>query len=183
MAAINTGIPIHNNLNVKALDLSKLETFKVSEAPEDFYKNYMQGQERFLESLHTTLPDISNNPTYAGYAQVEVDGKVVAKIDNHGGVESSNSTYAKIKQAIEDADRHAQTLQGPKLAQARAEKIAEALGGEVIKLPSALTQLQFNGIPQPSAEIDYEALYNDPMYEQLQKTKASRTLFLAQTFA
>lgn len=71
---------------------------------------------------------------------------------------------------------------GPVLAQARADRIAELLGGEVAKSSTALTQSQFAVIPQPKTDFGTQALIKEPAFEQLQKIKEAKTLFLAQQF-
>ncbi len=148
--------------------------------PEELYQRFVGAQEKFLEGRHSQSADTSQNPAYKEYATVRVNGKVVAEIDNHGWVKTSNSLGGKIHQLF---SHETNGLNGPLLAQERAEKIAALLGGTVEISSAALTQAQFNATPQPGSSIDYDALKEDPAYEQLQKTKQARTLFLAQQMA
>lgn len=177
MTSINTGIPVNS---VNAIDLSNVKMFKVSEADPKLYKQMVESQERFLESRHTTRPDVSNHPHTKPYATIEVGGKTVATIYNSGGVSSSNALGAKIHNLLSKSDSN---LTGPEGAQERAEKLAEALGGRVVQSSTAITQVEFYANPYPIGEIDYAAMHKDPMYQQLQKTKQARTEFLAQQFA
>lgn len=166
---------------IKPLDTSKLKALHVSELPDEQFQQLIKAQETFLKLKYTKAPDTSNNPTYKPYAEIIVDGKAVAKIDNHGWTETSNALGARLQNGLPaEADG---IISGPKLAQARAEYIAEQLGGEVEIADTALTQLQFNAIPQPELKVDIEALKNDPAYEQLQKTIQARTEFQAQQIA
>ena len=180
MNTIQSGISIHDP-NVKTIDLSTFKSFKVSEAGTELYQRLVDVQEKILENLYTSQPDVSGHPLYKPYATIEVDGKTVATISNSGGVTSSNSSGHKIQKILEqEGDTN---LSGPDGAQERAAKIAEQLGGTVEKSSTAITQEEFNANPHPAGTIDYGAMHEDPMYEQLQKTKQARTLFLAQKFA
>ena len=172
-----------NDPNVKMLDTSKLKTSHVSELPEEEYNSFLNDLETFLEARYREPADTSGNAAYKSYANVEANGEVVAKIDNHGFVETSNALGSQIRKLIEQADQEASVKEGPLLAQARAEHIAAALGGTVVKSSTALTQSQFNATPQPTSTVDYEAMKNDPAYQQLQKLKQARTAFLTQQLA
>lgn len=178
MPSIQAGISI-NEPHVKALDMSKMKMLHVSEASEEQYKNYVHSQEKVLKSQYTERPDVSDHPLYKPYATVQVDGKTVATLYNSGGVSSSNAIGAKIQGLFANEDTN---LSGPAGAQDRAEKIAELLGGTVEKSSTAITQARFRADPHPEGTVNYSAMHEDPMYEQLQKTKQARTLFLAQQF-
>lgn len=169
-----------NDANVKALDVTALNKFKLSEAPEDLYNRVLEAQKSFLEHRYTEHPDLSDNPAYQNYATIEVNGKVVAEIDNHGFTKTSNALGNKLGDLFSDGENG---LSGPKLAQYRAEKIAELLGGDIVKSSTALTQTQFNAVPEPERIIDYEAMSHDPMYTQLEKLEEARTMFLAQQYS
>lgn len=179
MTSIQAGIAL-NDPNLRALDMSKLKLISISEASEENYQRFIDAQEKFLEARHSQAADTSKNPTYKEYATVTVNGRVVAEIDNHGWVKTSNSMGGNIQQLFAD---ESDGLIGPGLAQQRAEKIADLLGGTVQKSTTAMSQTQFNSTPQPRSTIDYQALKEDQAYEQLQKTKQARTLFLTQQMA
>lgn len=178
MTSIETRYPI-NQPGVQMLDLNKAKLFKTQEAPEGTYQRFIGEQREALKAAFNQVPDTSGNPTYEPYATVKVGGKVVAEIDNHGFVQTSNGVGEKIAGLI-PGEVNGQT--GPVLAQARAERIAELLGGEVAKSSTALAQSQFMAVPQPAAGLGVQALIKEPAFEQLQKIKEAKTLFLAQQF-
>ena len=179
MTSIQAGISIFDP-RVKEIDTSTLPRFNLAEADEALYQQFIDSEERFLTSRYTLIPDTSKDPAYQNYATVEVDGEVVARIDNHGYVSSTNAAAGRFSGEIPN-DVNGQN--GPILAEVRAAKIAELLGGEVIKSSTALTQAQFKKAPELQLSVDYKAMMADPAYQQLQKTKEARTLFLAQQMA
>ena len=164
-----------------------LKPVNIAELPEDAYQTYMDGEERRLEAnaryLENQYTDTSwtesveaslkafppeDNPATQTYATVVVDGEVVATIDNQGVVSSDEELGAKLRDILSD---EVNGTNGPDLAQARAEQIADLLGGEIVKADTAITQTEFEALP--SAEelqqsVDYEAMKKDPMFEQLQ---------------
>ncbi len=169
------GTPLINP-DVTLANYNKVKVLRVSEAPEQVYKKFIMTQEKFLELRHSSTPDTSSNPAYQEYAKVKVNGKVVTKIDNHGWTETSNALSGNMLKGLPDSVNGNKA--GPVLAQARAEYIAELLGGEVVKSSTALTQSQFGDTPRPKTEVDFKSLRNDPLYEQLQQIKLARTSFL-----
>jgi hypothetical protein len=177
MSILQSGIPVSS---LRVLDGVKLTPVKISEADEETYQRLVGVQEQLLAFRHRKATDLSDNPAYASYATVRVGGKVVAEIDNNGFVTSSNPLGSRITNALSQVD---DAGQGPGLAQARTDLIAKLLGGTVEKASTALTHSQFDAIPKPNAAVDYDAMRQDPLYEQLQKTKQARTLFLAQQLA
>lgn len=162
---------------VKALDMSKLKRHHVSELPEEQYERFMEAQESFLEHRYSQMPDTSSNPTYKEYASVQVNGEVVATIDNHGWVASSNAVGAMLRDGLPDSANWINS--GPALAQARAVYIADLMGGEVGTAPTAMTQNAFNGTPQPKVIVDVQAMMQDPMYDSLQKLQQQRMAYLS----
>lgn len=106
------------------IDLSQFKLQKLS--PE-----HIAQQQRFLEALKVQ----SAAPLETDYAKVKADGKVIATISNSGFVTSSNALGGQLLNILQDDDSA-----GPALAQRRAEQIASAFGGEVVKSPSALSQ-------------------------------------------
>lgn len=179
MTSISSPISL-SNPNVRQIDTSKMQMKHVSELNEGSYQNYVKGTERLLEAQYGQTSDVSGHPAHQNYADVVVNGKVVAKVDNHGFVESSNAIGARVQGAITQADKAFGSQNGPMLAQARAEKIAEQMGGEVVKSSTALSQGQFQALPEVRVNTDRAAMKSDPMYIQLQKTKEARTMFQAQ---
>lgn len=114
MHAIESGISL-TNPNVKRIDTTNIPLFKISEAPQEQYNNFIKAQEHFLEAQYTTSPDTRSDPRYQTYATIERNGKTIAHIDNNGFVESSNAIGSKIHKALLQNDFPGQT--GPELAQ------------------------------------------------------------------
>ncbi len=160
---------------------ARLKATPVSELPDDLYKRIMEAQKTMLEHRYMQMPDTSKNPTYKEYAQVVVNGKTVAEIDNHGWTKTSNALGGALQANLPNEANG--VISGPGLAQARAEYIARMLGGEVVKSATAMTQQQFNAVPQPKPTINYEAMKQDPLYEQLQKTRQAHTEYMTQQMA
>lgn len=157
------------------------EPTKIWEMDESAYQDYITTNLQNLEIQKTGLEGTYTFPStsdpYAAtrretYATVTVGGKVVAKIDNQGFVESSDSDYLRFKDALENL---ATDLDGPAAAQLTAEKIAAAVGGTVQKAPTAMTQSAYEALPSPQSLLvtDYEAVRSDPRYQELQNEQAS----------
>lgn len=156
---------------------TKLKPMDIAELPEADYQTAMDIQlkgielsEKSLQSQYTdySAPDLSHEPRVQTYATVTVGGRVVATIDNQGGVESSDADYLRFKAALSDSVNN---TNGPDLAQRRAEEIAAVLGGTVQKSSTAITQSQFEALPEPStakATVDYDAMRRDPAYQIIQ---------------
>lgn len=89
-----------------------------------------------------------SNRTDNIYAQIQVNGKTVATIYNDGSTETSNAIAKKAKQSDNG--------QGPELAQTRAEELAAAAGGKIVKANSALTQAEWQAQQsgKPGAVVD-----------------------------
>ena len=83
------------------------------------------------------------------YAAVVVNGTVVAKLDNNGIVETPNAMGAQLGDLPDEG-------RGPQLAQARAEHIAAAMGGKIVKAGTAMDQnvwkMAQNPFDDPAAE-------------------------------
>lgn len=174
MTSIHAGIPIDIN-TAKKIDTSNMKPVKLSG---EAFTNFIEQEEQFLKGLHGTLPDTSNNPTYQPYATVKVNGRVVAEIDNHGWVTTSKAFGGKLHDELPSEANG--RIAGPILAQARADFLAQQLGGRVEMAQSALTQDVFDTIPQPHPSVDYAALAADPRYQNLQGTKTAHIAFLVQ---
>ncbi|EKO38692.1 MAG: hypothetical protein B193_2599 [Solidesulfovibrio magneticus str. Maddingley MBC34] len=159
---------------------ASLKAVHLEEAPEDLFQMIMNAKQNMLEQRYAAPPDTSKNPTYAPYATVVVNGKVVAKIDNHGFVETSNAMSDQCADAIKAADDRCGGASGPQLAQARAEEIAKALGGKVDKASTAMTQRAFEATPQPKATVNEAAMRADPEYAQIAQLRQAHAAFLAQ---
>lgn len=172
MTSIENRISVHD---AQPLDMSKIKPVAVWEQPEELFENFMSAHEAILESRHSTRPDTSKNPAYAAYATVQVGGQVVAEIDNHGFVTTSNRAGAMLGNLPNSAQG---VISGPNLAKARAEYLADLLGGEVVMSSTALTQAAFANVPQPKIELDTQAMLSDPLYQNLQRVKQARAQYI-----
>jgi hypothetical protein len=165
------------------LDGSKLKPINVAELPEDRYQSFVESERsrieanrHYLENQYTerTFPDYSNDPRMKNYASITIGGKVIATIDNQGGVRTENDAIGEIITRLLKAGLpgEANIPGGPESAQFRAEKIAELLGGRIVKAPTAMSQRQYNAMPPfegPTVTVDYEGMKNDPLYAQIER--------------
>ncbi|MEH2495300.1 hypothetical protein V1294_001779 [Bradyrhizobium sp. AZCC 1678] len=81
---------------------------------------------------------VSDDAPQNTYAQVKVDGKVVATLYNGGSSTITNEAAVKLGD-LQDPPG----FSGPNLAQWRADSYARLLGGTVEKAPTAITQSQW----------------------------------------
>lgn len=93
---------------------------------------------------------------YGIYANVVIDGKVVASLSNSGCCAIANGYGGPAM-----ADALDMPGDGPKLAQKRAEMIAQALGGTVEALPTAQTPEQWAKGGKKQGLIDLWGLDGD----------------------
>ncbi|WP_428568829.1 MAG: hypothetical protein ACP59X_10090 [Solidesulfovibrio sp. DCME] len=160
-----------------------LKAVPLAEASDDLFEQIMTAKKTMLENDYSQLPATFTNPTYAKYASIVVNGKVVAEIDNHGFVTASNSIAGSCSDAISKADMSAGVSSGPLLAQARAEHIAESVNGSIVMAQTAMSQSAFDAVPQPKVTIDYEAMRRDPRYAEIEQLQKAHAAFLAQQLA
>lgn len=104
------------------------------------------------------------------YAQVKVNGEVVATLYNSGAAETSNSVGAKLQDIFANT-----TGSGPQAAQTRAEQIAAALGGTIEKASTAQTPEQWAARPPHAFYIDYAAMAADEKKNQSEAASATTT--------
>lgn len=112
-------------------------------------------------SKPANLDELKNHVSQKTYAEVKVNGQTVAKLYNSGASETSNATYARVKSLPSMGENEKST--GPELAQKRAEEIAKALGGTIVKSSTGVTQAQYLATPpfEVKNTIDYEAMERD----------------------
>jgi len=96
------------------------------------------------------------DPTQDIYAQIKLGGKTVATIYNDGSTDSADA----IAQNTKFSDR-----QGPDLAQQRAEDLAAAAGGNIVKANSAISQAQWNAL-----QSDKPGAVTDPVQQEKQRS-------------
>nr|WP_321445619.1 hypothetical protein [uncultured Cohaesibacter sp.] len=178
-SAQNTGVS--TELSGKKLDITgKAYLGMVWEQSDAFYQAWLDTQQRWLEleqlsleANHTFIERTqaqSEHPDYQPFAQVIVQGRVVAEISNNG-ITFSDTSFPKALQDI--LAQETGEKQGPSYAQARAEQIASFLGGQVVKAETALSQEEFDRLERPTLfrkRIDYEGMKNDPMFLEHQKS-------------
>ncbi|MBP2560484.1 hypothetical protein J2857_003253 [Neorhizobium galegae] len=170
-------------VNAIVLDRSNLKAINVAELPEDQYQQFMEvtrngieANKKYLESQYTerTFPDYSNDPRMKTYATITIAGRVVATIDNQGVVTTASDALGeRVSKLLKDGlAGEANVPGGPASAQFRAEKIAELLGGRIVKASTAMTQRQYNAMPPfegPTITIDYEGMKNAPLSAQIDR--------------
>jgi hypothetical protein len=157
-----------------------LKAVPLAEAPEDLFQQIMAAKKEMLENDYRQPPAISQNPTYSKYASIVVNGEVVAEIDNHGFVETSNAMAGSCSDAIKQSDGGTGVTSGPLLAQARAESIAKSVNGTIVMAQTAMSQKAFDAVPQPKATINYSAMKNDSRYAELEQLYKAHNAFLTQ---
>lgn len=93
-----------------------------------------------------------DSPRYQPYAEIRVGDEIVATVSNAGGLSMRADMAGQIPYGGSDEAG----LTGPALAQFRADRIAQALGGIVLKSGTAMTPEEFEALlPQkPSAPYD-----------------------------
>lgn len=149
---------------------------------EDFQRTLRFLQFR-LEASHTTgfydPPELVNYEGTKTYAEVVVGDKVVATVDNQGVVRADNSMQGLLQGKLKN---EVNGTNGPDLAQARADQIAQMLGGQVKKTDTAITQERFASLaPPPKRELilDRAGMESDPLYGQIQELIQKRAEYMA----
>lgn len=172
-------------ITIDGIDLSTVKRLmdvvpghRISEGTSEEFADHLNMMNRMLELEYSNPPDLSDNAAYKVNSRVVVDGKVVATLDNNGFLEGSNDLAARLGDDLPDT---VNGKSGPDLAAARARAVAEALGGKVVVADTAITQSAWEKIPTPKATVDREAMTRDPVWEEINKLKAARTLFLARS--
>lgn len=120
-----------------------------------------------IRSLKAQAYETVNIPTDENYAQVMVGGKVIATLTNNGYAVTDNVMGDRVRGLLRDEGGY----QGPELAQRRAEQIAKAFGGTIVKAKTAQTQSEWNSRTAPTWQVDYARMEKDgytipPQYRQ-----------------
>lgn len=179
MAYETTGFDLRS-ANIRAIDGSKLLKSGGAEALDETFRYFVERQQMYLEADLSKGADTAGHPGYDSYAAVTVNGKVVARLDNNGFLETSNALGGQLLGQL-PGDVNGKT--GPELAQARAEKIAGLLGGKVERSASTLSQAEYDALSRPGAIRDDAASNTAPASEGLQKTRQARSAFATQQMA
>jgi hypothetical protein len=122
-----------------------------------------------------------NSPQNQDYATVEVNGKTVAKIANNGYVTTSGAMAASLHELFAAENK---TLSGPALWQERGEKIAQLLGGSMVKSASAMDQAAYLTTAKKVETTSSSATLSNATtpkvsVENLEKSQEAQTLFMA----
>jgi hypothetical protein len=107
-----------------------------------------------------TQSTVSDTAPENTYAQVKVDGKVVATLYNGGSSTMTNAAAAKVGK-LDDPPG----LSGPDLAQWRADSYAKLLGGTVEKASTAITQSEWT--PRESSSATYSRDQLDAAFQAM----------------
>ncbi|HYI28701.1 MAG TPA: hypothetical protein VD863_12725 [Bradyrhizobium sp.] len=105
--------------------------------------------------------EVLDNAPQNIYATVKVNGKVVATLYNGGSSMMTNAAAG----AVGDLQDPPGLNGGPDLAQARAERIAKALGGTIEKAPPAIAQSQWT--PRPDISTNYSRTQLDDAWQAM----------------
>lgn len=124
------------------IDLSQIKPLSgakvISAADDPVLRDLMATNWLIAHDTNAPQSVVADNAPQNVYAQVKVDGKVVATLYNGGSSAMTNQAAAKIGK-LEDPPG----LSGPDLAQWRADQYAERLGGTVERASTAITQSQW----------------------------------------
>jgi hypothetical protein len=113
-----------------------------------------------MQGSQATQSVASDDASQKTYAQVKVNGKVVATLDNGGCSTMTNEAAAKVGD-LQDPPG----LGGPDLAQWRADHYARLLGGTVEKASTAITQSQWT--PHESRSTSYSREQLDAAFQAM----------------
>ncbi|MHC2623265.1 hypothetical protein ACVIW2_005297 [Bradyrhizobium huanghuaihaiense] len=141
---------------VKPLTGAKL----ISAADDPFLHDLMAMHWLMAHDTGAAQPGVSDDAPENIYAQVKVDGKVVATLYNGGSSTMTNAAASEIGK-LEDPPG----LSGPDLAQWRADQYAERLGGTVEKAPTAITQSQWT--PREGRSTTYSREQLDAAFQAM----------------
>jgi hypothetical protein len=129
-------------------------------------EKFLEGKENMLKARYTKSPhhDILHTENYA---TVEVDGKVIAELRNSAVAYVHDDEYAKIVMSMPLYGAGGEQT-GPALALARAEYLAQALGGNVIIGEKALSPEEYERLDAVPKEFNRLGMRADPEYRELQ---------------
>jgi hypothetical protein len=157
------------------IDVSQLKPLQgakfISAADDPVLRDLMATNWLTTHSASATQSFVSDDVPENTYAQVKVDGKVVATLYNGGSSTMTNEAGAKVGN-LQDPPG----LGGPDLAQWRADSYARLLGGTVVKAPTAIKQSQWT--PHESSSTNYSRDQLDAAFQAMlaegQKAVAQR---------
>ena len=146
------------------IDVSQLKPLQgakpISVADNPVLRDLMATNWLMTHGANATQPAVSDDAPENTYAQVKVDGKVVATLYNGGSSTMTNAAAAKIGK-LEDPPG----LSGPDLAQWRADNYAKLLGGTIETASTAITQSQWT--PRQSNSATYSRDQLDAAFQAM----------------
>lgn len=146
---------------IKVSELKPLQGAKpISVADNPVLRDLMATNWLMTRGANASQPAVSDDAPGNTYAQVKVDGNVVATLYNGGSSTMTNAAAAEIGK-LDDPPG----LSGPGLAQWRADTYAELLGGTVEKAPTAITQSQW--APRESSPAIYSRDQLDAAFQAM----------------
>ncbi|GJD29327.1 hypothetical protein PMNALOAF_0560 [Methylobacterium adhaesivum] len=182
-------------LNSSVIGTAKdLKKINISELSENDYKIFMENFDQiissrklYLEAQYAYSPSpVLDTPATKSYATVVVGGRVVAEFDNQGVPTFVDDRYARI---LGNSLGSINGTYGPNLAQTSAERIAQTLGGSIVKSSTALSQASFNALPPPSvqrslpirdtAETDRTRQEIQNLYARMEQIRSERQAYLS----
>lgn len=153
---------------IYSIDVSRVTPLSTPQAIK-LPDSVMASLDEAMEKAYQRLDGAADNAPENIYAQVKVNGRVVATLYNSGAAETSNSVAAQLQDLLMNPSGS-----GPNLAQTRAEQIAAALGGTVEKASTAQTPSQWAARAPHQFYIDYAAMAADQQNQAASSTATSQ---------
>ena len=144
--------------DLKQLDTSGLKAISIKDNPELRDRMAMAWLATQAANL-AAATEVPDNAPQNIYATVKVNGKVVATLYNGGSVAMTNAAAATVGDLQDPPGLNG----GPDLAQSRANRIAEAVGGTVEKASTAITQSAWK--PRQTASTNYTRQQLDEAFQ------------------
>lgn len=147
----------------RGIDVSQLKPLQakpISAADNPVLHDLMATNWLMTHGASATQSAVSDDAPENTYAEVKVDGKVVATLYNGGSSTMTNAAAARIGKLEDPPD-----LSGPDLAQWRADSYAKLLGGTVEKASTAITQSQWT--PRESSSTTYSRDQLDAAFQAM----------------
>jgi len=149
-----------NRYRIDISQLKPLSAKPISAADDPALRDMLATGWLMMQGSQATQSVVSDEASQKTYAQVKVNGKVVATLDNGGCSTMSNEAAAKVGD-LQDPPG----LNGPDLAQWRADNYARRLGGTVEKASTAITQSQWT--PHESRSTSYSREQLDAAFQAM----------------
>lgn len=153
---------------MKQIDTEKLKIHRLSPQEEKAFK---LEEKKIIEQMFTRP---TGKTGYGEYARVVLNGKTVATLSNEGYAEMSNAFGGEIGSKLPNDGG------GPELAQRRAEVIAKATGGTVVKQEAAMTQGQWVSRQPLKFTIDFAQMEREGYLDRWKELSGGNSAFNAQ---